>query len=117
MSDYRVEEDTIGPVKIPSEALWGPQTERRRNNFPTGQFMPIAIIRALLQIKKAAAEANQELDKISAEKGQLIIRAIDELLSLSDEDLRKDFPLRVYQTGSGTQTNMNTNEVVAHEAA
>ncbi|MCF6166014.1 class II fumarate hydratase [Furfurilactobacillus rossiae] len=117
MSDYRVEEDTIGPVKIPSEALWGPQTERSRNNFPTGQFMPIAIIRALLQIKKAAAEANQELDQISAEKGQLIIRAIDELLSLSDEDLRKDFPLRVYQTGSGTQTNMNTNEVVAHEAA
>lgn len=116
MADYRIEADTLGDVKIPSTALWGPQTERSRNNFPTGQFMPIAMIRALLQIKKAAAESNQDLGEISPEKGALIQQAIDELLALSDEDLRKDFPLRVYQTGSGTQTNMNTNEVVAHKA-
>ncbi len=116
MSEYRTEEDTLGPVKIPAEALWGPQTERSRNNFPTGQYMPLAIIRALLNIKKAAAQANMETKAISEEKGNLIVKAIDELLALSDEDLRKDFPLKVYQTGSGTQTNMNTNEVVAHKA-
>ena len=116
MSEYRTEEDTLGPVKIPAEALWGPQTERSRNNFPTGQYMPLAIIRALLNIKKAAAQANMETKAISEEKGNLIVKAIDELLALSDEELRKDFPLKVYQTGSGTQTNMNTNEVVAHKA-
>ena len=92
MSDYRTEEDTLGPVKIPASALWGPQTERSRNNFPTGQYMPLAIIRALLNIKKAAAQANMETNAISADKGNLIVKAIDELLALSDEDLRKDFP-------------------------
>ncbi len=113
MTEYRVESDTIGPVKIPKEALWGPQTERSRNNFPTGELMPIAIIRALLQIKKAAAQSNVEVGDEPEDKGEAIIAAVDQLLSLSDVDLRKDFPLHVYQTGSGTQTNMNTNEVVA----
>lgn len=117
MKDYRIEEDTLGEVKIPVNALWGAQTERSRNNFPTGRFMPIEIIRALLQIKKAAAQSNMELDQISAEKGNLIVKSIDTLLELSDEELRQDFPLKVYQTGSGTQTNMNCNEVVAHQAA
>lgn len=116
MSQFRTEEDTLGPVQIPQEALWGPQTERSRNNFPTGQFMPLAIIRALLNIKKAAAQANLELNQIDEAKGKLIIEAIDQLLVLPDDDLRKDFPLKVYQTGSGTQTNMNTNEVVANLA-
>jgi fumarate hydratase class II len=116
MPEFRTEEDTLGPVQIPADALWGPQTERSRHNFPTGQYMPIAIIRALLNIKKAAAQANMETNAISEEKGSLIVKAVDELLALSDEDLRKDFPLKVYQTGSGTQTNMNTNEVVAHKA-
>ncbi|UVF13897.1 class II fumarate hydratase [Limosilactobacillus fermentum] len=116
MSQFRTEEDTLGPVKIPQEALWGPQTERSRHNFPTGQFMPLAIIRALLNIKKAAAQANLELNQIDEAKGKLIIEAIDQLLVLPDDDLRKDFPLKVYQTGSGTQTNMNTNEVVANLA-
>ena len=116
MPEFRTEEDTLGPVQIPADALWGPQTERSRHNFPTGQYMPIAIIRALLNIKKAAAQANMETNAISEEKGNLIVKAVDELLALSDEDLRKDFPLKVYQTGSGTQTNMNTNEVVAHKA-
>lgn len=116
MSQFRTEEDTLGPVQIPQEALWGPQTERSRHNFPTGQFMPLAIIRALLNIKKAAAQANLELNQIDEAKGKLIIEAIDQLLVLPDDDLRKDFPLKVYQTGSGTQTNMNTNEVVANLA-
>lgn len=117
MSEFRIEEDTLGEVKIPKTALWGPQTERSRNNFPTGRFMPIEIIRALLQIKKAAAQSNMELNQISEAKGKLIVESIDTLLAFSDEDLRKDFPLKVYQTGSGTQTNMNCNEVVAHQAA
>ncbi|KRL92600.1 class II fumarate hydratase [Limosilactobacillus equigenerosi] len=116
MVEYRTEEDTLGPVKIPADALWGPQTERSRNNFPTGQYMPLAVIRALLNIKKAAAQANLELGQIDDARGNLIIEAIDSLLALDDEELRKDFPLKVYQTGSGTQTNMNTNEVVAHKA-
>ena len=117
MSEFRIEEDTLGEVKIPKTALWGPQTERSRNNFPTGRFMTIEIIRALLQIKKAAAQSNMELNQISEAKGKLIVESIDTLLALSDEDLRKDFPLKVYQTGSGTQTNMNCNEVLAHQAA
>ena len=106
MPEFRTEEDTLGPVQIPADALWGPQTERSRHNFPTGQYMPIAIIRALLNIKKAAAQANMETNAISEEKGSLIVKAVDELLALSDEDLRKDFPLKVYQTGSGTQTKL-----------
>ncbi len=117
MENYRVEEDTLGPVNIPIDALWGAQTERSRHNFPTGAKMPLELIRALLQIKKAAAQANKEVAAIAGEKADLIVKAIDALLALSDEELRKDFPLVVYQTGSGTQTNMNVNEVVAHMAA
>ena len=117
MTDFRIESDTLGEVKIPADALWGAQTERSRNNFVAGEKMPLSIIKALLQIKKAAAISNKELDAIDPKKADLIVEAIDQLLSLSDEDLRKDFPLVVYQTGSGTQTNMNTNEVVAHMAA
>lgn len=116
MSDYRIEEDTLGAVKIPAKALWGAQTERSRNNFSTGAKMPLEIIKALLQIKKAAAIANKEVQAIDAKKADLIVEAIDQLLNLDDADLRKDFPLVVYQTGSGTQTNMNVNEVVAHVA-
>lgn len=115
MPAFRTEADTLGPVQIPAAALWGPQTERSRHNFPTGQFMPLAIIRALLNIKKAAAQANLATGQITSAKGQLIIQAIDELLALDDEALRQDFPLKVYQTGSGTQTNMNVNEVVANK--
>ena len=93
--EYRIESDTIGEVKIPKEALWGPQTERSRNNFPSGELMPLAIIRAFLHLKKAAAESNVEVGDEPAEKGQAIEEAIDQLLALSDEDLRKDFPLHV----------------------
>ena len=117
MTNFRTESDTLGEVKIPETALWGAQTERSRNNFPTGEKMPLDIIKALLQIKKAAAIANKEVKSIDGKKADLIVKAIDELLALDDVDLRKDFPLVIYQTGSGTQTNMNCNEVVAHMAA
>ena len=117
MEKYRTEEDTLGPVQIPVDALWGAQTERSRHNFATGAKMPLEIIKALLQIKKAAAIANKKERSMAAEKADLIVVAIDRLLALDDAELRKDFPLVVYQTGSGTQTNMNVNEVVAHMAA
>lgn len=117
MTDYRIEADTLGNVKIPSDALWGPQTERSRHNFPTGELMPLPIIKAMLNIKKAAALANDEQGNIEHEKADLIVRVVDDLLSLPDDRLRLAFPLHVYQTGSGTQTNMNANEVIAHRAA
>ncbi|MQS75690.1 class II fumarate hydratase [Companilactobacillus halodurans] len=116
MSDYRIEEDTLGAVKIPIDAMWGAQTQRSLNNFSTGEKMPLEIIKALLQIKKAAAIANKEAQAITGTKADLIVQAIDELLKLDDSELRKDFPLVIYQTGSGTQTNMNVNEVVSHVA-
>lgn len=113
---FRVEKDTIGPVKIPQAALWGPQTERSRHNFTAGPLMPLVIIRALLQIKKAAAKANMQSGAEPKEKGHAIVQAVDHLLAQDDQTLQKDFPLHIYQTGSGTQTNMNVNEVVAHVA-
>ncbi|MFT8824551.1 MAG: class II fumarate hydratase [Liquorilactobacillus mali] len=114
--DFRIESDTIGTVNIPANALWGAQTERSRQNFKAGNKMPLNIIKALLVIKKAAAVANCQLGKMTEEKRDLIVEAVDTLLQLGDADLRSDFPLRVYQTGSGTQTNMNVNEVIAHMA-
>ena len=116
-TNTRIESDTLGPVEIPETALWGPQTERSRHNFQAGPLMPLPLIKALLQIKKAAARANVAADILPAPKGQLITRAVDTLLALPDEKLQADFPLHVYQTGSGTQTNMNVNEVVSHQAA
>jgi len=113
---YREEADTLGTVKVPAEALWGAQTERSRHNFTTGPTMPMAVIRALLHLKRAAAIANRDLGSLREAKAQLIVQAIDQLLALPDEKLQADFPLRVYQTGSGTQTNMNVNEVIAHQA-
>lgn len=117
MVKTRIESDTLGEVAIPADALWGAQTERSRHNFPTGAKMPLALIKTLLQLKRAAAVANREANALSAKKADLIVKAVDELLALDDDALRQDFPLVVYQTGSGTQTNMNVNEVVAHMAA
>jgi len=117
MTTFREETDTIGSVKIPATALWGAQTERSRHNFPNGPLMPVAVIRALLQIKQAAAEVNQELETLSPAKSVVISQAVRQLLALDDDQLMADFPLHVYQTGSGTQTNMNVNEVLAHVAA
>lgn len=116
MVQYREEADTLGTVKVPATALWGPQTERSRHNFTTGPLMPLPVIRALLQIKRAAALANRDLGELAEAKAQLIVQAADTLLALPDAQLRGDFPLHVYQTGSGTQTNMNVNEVIAHQA-
>ncbi|MDV7687560.1 class II fumarate hydratase [Oenococcus oeni] len=111
---YRIEKDTLGEVKIPASALWGPQTERSRQNFKIGQRMPFEIIESLLQIKKAAAVVNEKNGEISKEKSNLIVEVIDQLLVGKYQDA---FPLVVYQTGSGTQTNMNVNEVIVHLAA
>ncbi len=114
--EYRVESDTIGEVKIPKEALWGPQTERSRHNFQAGPEMPLELIKALLRIKRDAAKTNLKLANLDSEKAELIVAAVDALLSQDDDQLRQEFPLKVYQTGSGTQTNMNVNEVVANMA-
>lgn len=113
--DYREEVDALGTVKVPADALWGAQTERSRHNFTTGPLMPLVLIRALIQLKRAAAVANRDLGEVQEAKATLIIRAADALLALPDDQLQRDFPLHVYQTGSGTQTNMNVNEVIAHQ--
>ena len=114
--NYRIEHDSMGEVKVPADKLWGAQTERSRQNFPIGvgkEQMPCEIISAFAILKKAAAMANAELvpTKMTAEKLNAISLACDEILSgkLSD-----NFPLVVWQTGSGTQTNMNANEVIAN---
>lgn len=112
----RIEKDALGAVEIPDHAAWGPQTERSRHNFPTGPLMPAAIIRALLTIKAAAAAVNMKTGLDQA-VGQAIIDAETRLQALPDDQLMADFPLHLYQTGSGTQTNMNVNEVLAHLAS
>lgn len=114
MENIRIEHDSMGEIAVPAERLWGAQTQRSLQNFPIGwEKMPTAIIRAFALLKKAAAQANLALkpDKMSVEKAEAITAACDEILSgrLSDE-----FPLVVWQTGSGTQSNMNVNEVVAN---
>ena len=111
----RIERDSMGEIGVPEEALWGAQTERSRRNFPIGagrEPMPGEIIRAFGLLKKAAALANRELkpDKMTEEKAKAITDACDRLLS---GELDGNFPLVVWQTGSGTQTNMNVNEVLA----
>jgi len=87
---YRQEADTLGTVNVPENALWGPQTERSRHNFTTGPLMPLPAIRALLQLKRAAAVANRDLGELQEAKAQLIIRAADDLLELSDEQMRPE---------------------------
>ncbi len=110
--DYRKEHDSMGEVLVPADAYWGAQTERSRNNFKIGsEKMPPELINAFAILKKASAEANFRLGKLDSERHGLILRACDSILSgnLSDQ-----FPLSVWQTGSGTQTNMNLNEVIAN---
>lgn len=112
---YRIEKDTMGEVQVPADKYWGAQTERSRNNFKIGPeaSMPKEIIYAFAYLKKAAAMANHELGVLSADKMQLIAKACDEIL---DKKLDDQFPLVIWQTGSGTQSNMNTNEVIAYRA-
>lgn len=113
--EYRIEKDTMGEVKVPADKYWGAQTERSRNNFKIGPeaSMPKEIIYAFGYLKKAAAMANHELGVLSAEKKDLIAKACDEIIA---GKLDEQFPLVIWQTGSGTQSNMNANEVIAYRA-
>ncbi len=110
----RTETDSFGPIEVPADRYWGAQTERSRQNFRIGQDrMPMAIVRALGIVKLAAAETNRELGLIDQRRARAIIRAAREVI---DGKLDDHFPLVVWQTGSGTQTNMNLNEVIANRA-
>ncbi len=111
--DFRVESDTMGEVKVPYDKYWGAQTERSRNNFKIGnEKMPMELIRAFAYVKQAAAKVNYQLGDLSEVKRDVIIKICGEIL---DGALDDHFPLVVWQTGSGTQSNMNVNEVVANK--
>jgi fumarate hydratase class II len=112
---FRIEKDTIGEIKVDSSKYWGAQTERSRNNFKIGApgSMPIEIIHAFAILKKAAAITNFELGVLDEKKKDLISKVCEEIL---DNELNDEFPLVVWQTGSGTQSNMNVNEVIANRA-
>ncbi len=115
MTSFRIEHDTMGEVKVPAEKYWGAQTERSRNNFRIGPeaSMPLEIIYAFAYLKKAAALTNLEMGVLAADKCQLIVKVCDEILAGQHND---QFPLVIWQTGSGTQSNMNVNEVIANRA-
>ena len=112
---YRIEKDTMGDVKDPANKLWGAQTERSRSNFKIGGYasMPLEVVYGFAYLKKAAAYANCELGVLAEEKRDLIAKVCDEILDGKHDD---QFPLVIWQTGSGTQSNMNVNEVVANRA-
>lgn len=113
--NYRIEKDTMGEVQVPSDKYWGAQTERSRNNFKIGPeaSMPREIIYAFAYLKKAAAMANNELGVLAMDKREMIGEVCDEILA---GKLDGEFPLVIWQTGSGTQSNMNVNEVIAYRA-
>jgi fumarate hydratase, class II len=112
--EYRIEKDTLGEVRVPIDKIWGAQTQRSKENFQIGtEHMPMEVIYALATLKKAAALANQSLGKLSDIKAQVIVEAADEIIAGKWDE---HFPLVVWQTGSGTQTNMNVNETIAHLA-
>jgi len=113
--EYRVEKDTMGEVKVPADKYWGAQTERSRNNFKIGPegSMPKEVIYGFAYLKKAAAHTNCELGVLEEDKKELISKVCDEILNGKHDD---QFPLVIWQTGSGTQSNMNTNEVIANRA-
>ena len=115
MTKYRIEKDTMGKVNVPADKYWGAQTERSRNNFKIGPeaSMPLEVIYGFAYLKKAAAYTNCELGVLSEEKRDLIAQVCDEILEGS---LNDQFPLVIWQTGSGTQSNMNVNEVIANRA-
>ena len=115
MSGSRLEKDSFGTIEVPADRLWGAQTERSRRFFRiSGERMPLAVIYALALVKKAAAGVNAELKLLPAKKAEAIARAADEVLAGKHDD---EFPLVVWQTGSGTQSNMNANEVLANRAS
>ncbi|AVD55460.1 class II fumarate hydratase [Heyndrickxia coagulans] len=112
--EYRIEKDTLGEMKVPRDKYWGAQTQRSKENFPIGgEKMPMEVIRAFAHLKKAAAVSNNRLGKLSDAKMKAIVQACEEVL---DGKFDEHFPLVVWQTGSGTQSNMNVNEVVARRA-
>ncbi|MFY3791270.1 class II fumarate hydratase [Ureibacillus sp. MALMAid1270] len=112
--DYRIEKDTLGEIRVPADKIWGAQTQRSKENFQIGtEKMPVEIIRAFAILKKAAAITNNKLGKLSEMKAKAIVSAADEIIAGKWDD---EFPLVVWQTGSGTQSNMNVNEVIAHRA-
>lgn len=114
--NIRIEKDTMGPVEVPADKYWGAQTQRSINNFKIGgekSRMPIEIIRAFAILKKAAAQTNAELGVLEVDKAEIIGKVCDEILAGQHDD---QFPLVVWQTGSGTQSNMNSNEVIAYRA-
>lgn len=111
MEDFRIERDTMGEVKVPADKYWGAQTQRSHQNFRVGNKMPDQIIRAFAYLKKGAALANERLGNLESPKAEMISKVCDEIL---DGSLDGNFPLVVYQTGSGTQSNMNANEVIAN---
>jgi len=113
--NHRIEKDTMGTVEVPADKYWGAQTQRSKDNFKIGQegSMPIEIIRAFAYLKKAAALSNLELGTLAQEKADLIAKVCDEILEGKLDD---NFPLVIWQTGSGTQSNMNMNEVIANRA-
>src|SRR4029453_17032644 len=111
----RVERDSFGPVEVPAYRLWGAQTQRSLINFKiSGERVPIALIHALVLVKKATALVNMDLGVLDEKKGRAIVAAANEVLAGRHDD---EFPLVVWQTGSGTQTNMNVNEVLANRAS
>src|SRR5215207_5901452 len=111
----RIEHDTFGPIQVPAEHLWGAQTQRSLQNFDiSGERQPREIIRALAQIKRASAVVNHLLGLLDQQKAAAIVAAADEVLQGRHD---AEFPLVVWQTGSGTQTNMNVNEVLANRAS
>ena len=110
--EYRIEKDTMGEVRVPADKYWGAQTQRSKENFKIGPSasMPIEIIKAFGYLKKAAAHTNHKLGILSDKKRDLISQVCDEIIEGKLDD---QFPLVIWQTGSGTQTNMNINEVVS----
>ena len=113
MTDYRTERDSIGQINVPKEKYWGAQTQRSLENFKIGSDkIPIFFIKAFAMQKKAAAISNIALEKLDNKLGQEIIKVCDEII---EGKLNDHFPLSVWQTGSGTQTNMNLNEVIANK--
>lgn len=115
MSTTRSEKDSMGPIDVPAERLWGAQTQRSLEHFRISEEkMPQALIYALAQTKRAAARVNMDLALLPAERGNAIIQAADEVLAGKHAG---EFPLAIWQTGSGTQSNMNMNEVLANRAS
>ncbi|TAH24774.1 MAG: class II fumarate hydratase [Cytophagales bacterium] len=111
---FRIEKDTMGPIEVPAEKYWGAQTQRSKENFTIGGHrMPLEVIRAFAILKKSAAHANYELGVLSKDKAEIISTVCDEILA---GKLDEEFPLVVWQTGSGTQSNMNVNEVIGNRA-